>query len=161
MRGFARVALLGVVLAGCAGGRGGPSETLRIGGAPTLIDTVVQSNLSVPWDLAFAPDGRLFVTERMGSILMFESGKPNARKLSSTRVDVHSMGEAGLMGIAIDPGFATNGFLYVCASRLDGADWRNQILRYRATADAITFDGYVIRSGAAAAPSHDGCRLRL
>ena len=160
IRGIARAALLGVVLAGCAGGRGGPSETIVGAGAPTLIDTVVQSGLSVPWDLAFAPDGRLFVTERMGSILMFESAKPNAKKLGSVRVpDLHSMGEAGLMGLAIDPGFRTNGFLYVCASRMDGGEWRNQILRYKATADAMTMDGYVLRTGMLAASIHDGCRL--
>lgn len=160
IRGIARAALLGVFVAGCAGGRGGPSETLHLGGAPTLTDTVVQSNLSVPWDLAFAPDGRLFVTERMGTILMFESGKPNAKKLSSMRVpDIHSMGEAGLMGIALDPAFATNGFLYVCASRMDGGDWRNQILRYKASTDTMTFDDYVVRSGIPAASIHDGCRL--
>ena len=159
IRVLACVALVGVLLAACGGGRGGPGEILRIGGAPTLTDTVVQSNLSVPWDLAFAPDGRLFVTERMGSILMFESGKPNAKRLGSTRVEVHSMGEAGLMGIAIDPAFATNGFLYVCASRLESGDWRNEILRYRASADTTTFDGYVVRDGILAASIHDGCRL--
>ena len=159
IRGIAIAALLGVLLAGCASGRGGGSETLRLGGAPTLTDTVVQSNLSVPWDLAFAPDGRLFVTERMGTILMFESGKPNAKQLGSMRVDVHSMGEAGLMGIALDPSFAKNGFLYVCASRMDAGEWRNEILRYQAAADTMSFDGYVIRNGILAASIHDGCRL--
>ena len=156
----ARFALLAVLLAGCAGGSGLAGETLRPGGAPVLTDTVVQSGLSVPWDLAFAPDGRLFVTERMGTILMFESGKPNAKQLGSMRVpDIHSMGEAGLMGIALDPAFASNGYLYVCASRTDGTDWLNQILRYKASADSLSFEGYVIRSGIRAAPIHDGCRL--
>jgi len=160
IRAIARALLLGVLLAGCAGGRSGPSETLHIGGAPTLTDTVVQSGLSVPWDLAFAPDGRLFVTERMGTILMFESGKANAKQLGSMRVpDIHSMGEAGLMGIAIDTSFPTNGVLYVCASRMDGGEWLNQILRYKASADTMSFDGYVIRTGILAASIHDGCRL--
>jgi glucose/arabinose dehydrogenase len=91
---------------------------------------------------------------------MFENGKPNAKKLGAMRVpDIHSMGEAGLMGIAIDPGFATNGFLYVCASRMDAGEWRNQILRYKASADAMSLDGYVIRTGILAASIHDGCRL--
>jgi len=160
IRAIACALFLGVLLAGCGGGRGGPGETLHLGGAPTLTDTVVQSGLSVPWDLAFAPDGRLFVTERMGTILMFESGKPNAKKLGSMRVpDVHSMGEAGLMGITLDPSFATNRLLYVCASRMDGGHWRNQILRYTASADTVAFDGYVIRTGILAASIHDGCRL--
>lgn len=160
IRGIARAALLGAFLYGCAAPPAGSSETLHIGGAPTLTDTVVQSGLSVPWDLAFAPDGRLFVTERMGTILMFESGMPNARRILSERVpDVRSMGEAGLMGLTLDPAFGDNGFLYVCASRLDGGRWLNQILRYRAGADSMRLDGYVIRNGIAAASIHDGCRL--
>ena len=160
IRDISRALFLAVLLAGCAGGPGASGEILRVGSAPTLTDTVVQSGLSVPWDLAFAPDGRLFVTERMGTILMFESGRPNAKKLGSIRVpDIHSMGEAGLMGITLDPSFATNGSLYVCASRTDGGDWRNQILRYKASADTMSFDGYVIRTGILAAAIHDGCRL--
>ena len=129
---------------------------------PKLTDSVVQSGLSIPWDLAFASDGRMFVTERMGNILIFESGAPNAKRLSSTPVaQMRAMGEAGLMGIALDPAFATNGLLYVCASRTDEGEWRNQVLRYRATGNTLAFDSYVIRSGMGAATIHDGCRVRF
>jgi glucose/arabinose dehydrogenase len=160
MRPLGRALLFGVLLAACTGGRASSGDVTRLAGAPALVDTVIQSGLSVPWDIAFAADGRMFMTERMGSIVMFESAKPNAKRLGSMQVpDVHSMGEAGLMGIVLDPDFATNGLLYVCASRLDNGDWLNQILRYRAGADSITFDSYVIRSGALAASIHDGCRL--
>ncbi len=160
MRALGRAVLFVVLLAACTGGRG--ADATRTAGTPALLDTVIQSDLSVPWDIAFAPDGRMFMTERMGNIVMFESTKPKAKRTTVMTVpDVHSMGEAGLMGIALDPDFATNGFLYVCASRMDGPDWRNQILRYRASTDAISFDGYVIRSGALAASIHDGCRLRF
>jgi glucose/arabinose dehydrogenase len=44
---------------------------------------------------------------------------------------------------------------------MDGGEWRNQILRYRAGATGTTFDGYVLREGAQAATIHDGCRLRF
>lgn len=160
IRAVVRVLLLGTLLVACSSGRAG--DATRTAGAPALGDTIIQANLSVPWDIAFAPDGRMFMTERMGNIVMFESAKPNAKRVAVMMVpNIHSMGEAGLMGIAVDPDFAANGFLYVCASRMDGADWRNQILRYRATSDTISFDGYVIRSGAQAAAIHDGCRLRF
>jgi glucose/arabinose dehydrogenase len=161
MRAAPRALLSGLLLAGCAG-QAAIGEPPRPTGALVLVDTVIQSGLSVPWDLAFAPDGRLFVTERMGNIIMFESGKDNAKRITTLKVpDVHAMGEAGLMGIAIDRDFAKNGSFYVCASRLDGADWRNQVLRFRATADQISFDGYVIRTGLQAAPIHDGCRVAM
>jgi glucose/arabinose dehydrogenase len=162
MRPIGRALVFAVLLAACASGRGNAGGALNPEGAPELVDTVIQSGLSVPWDIAFAPDGRLFMTERMGSIVVFESAKPNAKRTAYLRVpDVHSMGEAGLMGIALDPSFAANGFVYVCASRMDAGEWRNQILRYKAAADSLTFDRYIVRPGAMAASIHDGCRLRF
>ena len=181
VRGFALVCF---VLAGCAPSTDGgaarsvvpaapsaspagaasapPATRAEAAFTPRLTDTVVQSGLSIPWDLAFAADGRMFVTERVGNILIFESGALNARRLSNTAVpQMRAMGEAGLMGIALDPAFATNGLLYVCASRTDEGEWRNQVLRYRVTGNTPAFDGYVIRIGLAAATIHDGCRVRF
>lgn len=161
IRAVGRSLLLGLLFASCASGRSGAADVTPPD-APVLSDSVVQAGLSVPWDLAFAPDGRMFVTERMGNVLMFESGKANAKRITTLKVpDVHAMGEAGVMGIVTDPDFATNGSLYVCASRMDGADWRNQILRLHASADQLSLDGYLIRSGLLAASIHDGCRLRI
>ena len=154
-------AALGLVVSACASSAA-PSEVLRLDRAPALADTIVQADLSVPWDLAFASDGRMFVTERMGDLLIFESGKPKARRVGAIKVaDVRAMGEAGLMSIALDPHFAREPFVYLCASRTDEGEWRNQVLRYRATGNDLTFDGYLIRSGIAAASVHDGCRLRF
>lgn len=159
-RALGRVLLCGVFATACTPGHVASVESTRAAGAPVVAETVIQSELSVPWDLAFAPDGRMFVTERMGDIVMFESAKPNAKRTATMRVtDVRSMGEAGLMGIAVDPDFGANGQLYVCASRIDNGEWRNQILRYKVGSSSIAFDGYVIRSGAQAASIHDGCRL--
>jgi glucose/arabinose dehydrogenase len=161
IRAFGRALLFGTFLAACAGQGGAVLVTPPVG-VPTLVDTVIQSGLSVPWDIAFAPDGRMFMTERMGNLVMFESTKPNAKRIGALKVpDIHSMGEAGLMGIVVDPGFGANGFVYVCASRTDSGEWRNQILRYRADADSFTFDSYVIRTGLTAASIHDGCRLKF
>jgi glucose/arabinose dehydrogenase len=135
-----------------------PTPTPSPPGPP---DTVIQSGLSIPWDLAFAPDGRMFVTIRSGQVRIYASSAVGAALLSTTNVAaVHASGEAGVMGIAIDPAFATNGFVYVCASR-DDPTWMNQVLRYRATGNALAFDGYVIRNGMAANTIHDGCRIRF
>src|SRR5204862_4620532 len=140
IRPIGRALLFGALLAACTAGRASSGDVMRLAGAPALVDTVIQSGLSVPWDIAFAPDGRMFVTERMGDIVMFESAKPNAKRIGFMKVpDVHAMGEAGLMGIALDPDFATNGSLYVCASRMDNGEWRNQILRYRTGTDSMAF----------------------
>jgi len=129
---------------------------------PAITDSPVQTGLRIPWDLAFAPDGRMFVTERIGNVLIFESGATNARRIGHYSLpDVRAQGESGLMGIALDPDFATNGLLYVCASRIDQGEWRNQVLRLKATGNEVALDGFVIRTGMRAAVAHDGCTLRF
>ncbi len=131
------------------------------GAAPNLTTTTVQSGLQFPWDIAFAPDGRMFVTERVGNVLVYASGAPNAPQLANNGIPgIHASGEAGAMGIALDPDFANNHFVYVCVSRDDNG-WLNQVLRYRESGSQLTFDGYVIRSGMYAGGNHDGCRIRF
>lgn len=179
--GPALVAAIAVILAACAPGptadrspalsaapaAGGtaavpsraPSPTVEPK-TPTLRDEVVQSGLSLPWDVAFLPDGRMLVSERAGNLLIFESGEPNARRIATLTVPaVRAQGESGLMGLAVDPNFASNGFIYACASRTDEDRWLNQILRLRLAANALTLDGFVVREGMRAAAIHDGCRI--
>jgi glucose/arabinose dehydrogenase len=139
-----------------------PATPTPVPRAPVLADEVVQAGLEVPWDLAFAPDGRMFVTERPGRVRIFASGVPNAARLGELTIpDVRAQGEAGLMGIALDPDFATNGLVYVCASRTVNGEWRNQVLRLRATGNTLALDGVVIGEGMRANPIHDGCTLRF
>ena len=136
---------------------------LAAGTVPRLTATVVRSGLAIPWDLAFAPDGRMFVTERVGNILIYASAAPNAAQLANVFpvANINASGESGLMGIELDPAFASNNLLYVCVSVNDGGQWLNQVLRYRMNGNTPVFDGYVIRSGMRANSNHDGCRIRF
>ena len=136
---------------------------LPAGSVPRLVATVIRSGLANPWDLAFAPDGRMFVTERVGNILIYASAAPNAVQLANVFPvsNLNASGEAGLMSIELDPAFATNNLLYVCASVNDGGQWLNQVLRFRMNGNTPVFDGYVIRSGMRANSNHDGCRIRF
>jgi len=131
---------------------------------PRLSDQVVQSGLVTPWDIAFTPDGRMLVTERRGTVQIFGSGAAAAAKLATLTVDnVREVGEAGLMGIAVDPAFAANGLIYLCATRLvpPAGTPVNQVLRYQLSGTAWSFDGYVIRDGLRSGGNHDGCRIRF
>jgi len=136
---------------------------LPAGTVPRLVSTIVRSGLAIPWDLAFAPDGRMFVTERVGNILIFASAAPNATQLANVFPvpNINASGESGLMSIELDPGFAANSLLYVCVSVNDSGQWLNQVLRYRMNGNTPVFDGYVIRFGMRANSNHDGCRIRF
>lgn len=133
----------------------------RGAGTPIVSATDVRSGRSSPWDLAFTADGRMLVTERPGNLLVFASGAVDAAELANSPIaNVRADGAAGLMGIALDPAFTSNGFVYVCASRTDGGRV-SQVLRYRMTGTTVAFDDYVIRTGTPAGGNHDGCRIRF
>lgn len=132
------------------------------GSKPVLSTATVQSGLRNPWDVAFAPDGRMFVTERVGNLLVYASAAAGAQQLANDAIaGIHASGEAGLMSVELDPDFANNALLYVCASRDDESQWRNQVLRYKVVGNGIVFDQYVIRRGMVANTNHDGCRIRF
>jgi glucose/arabinose dehydrogenase len=137
--------------------------TVSGGAKPSLTTAVVQSGLKNAWDVAFAPDGRMFVTERVGNLLVYADGGAGAVQLANNAVPgVRQNGEGGLMSVELDPSFAANRYLYVCASRDDAPGvWRNQVLRFVVVGNGLAFDRYVIRDGMQAASNHDGCRLRF
>jgi glucose/arabinose dehydrogenase len=85
-------------------------------GATTLPQGFTQSRvvsgLTDPTDMEFAPDGRLFVAEQAGKVRIAKPDRTLATFLDiSARVD--SNGERGLQALTFDPGFATNGYLYL------------------------------------------------
>lgn len=129
---------------------------------PPLTSSQVQGGLTYPWDVAFTPDLRMLVSIRSGQVRVYANGNSGGALLGTTTIsDVRAEGEAGVMGLAVDPSFATNRFVYVCASRTDNG-WRNQVLRYRLEDNnTLTFDRYVIRNGMAANRVHNGCALEF
>ena|SRR5215208_5506191 len=85
-------------------------------GAPNLpqgfTDSQVVSGLTNPTDMEFAPDGRLFVTEDAGRVRIAKPDGTLSTFLDiSTKVDYK--GERGLLALTFDPGFSTNGYVYL------------------------------------------------
>jgi glucose/arabinose dehydrogenase len=65
--------------------------------------SVVAAGLDAPWDMEFAPDGRLFISERAGRIRIWENGRLQDKPW--IEVWVARAAESKLMGLAIDPVF--------------------------------------------------------
>lgn len=135
-----------------------PSATLA---APSPSTRTIQSGLVIPWDIAFAPTGQMFVTERPGRVRVYASGKPGAALVATTTIGgVRAEGEAGVMGIAIDHLFRKNRLIYVCSSRMAGGQWLNQVIRYKVGSNwKLTFDKWIIRHGMLANRIHNGCAV--
>jgi glucose/arabinose dehydrogenase len=120
--------------------------------------TLVAQGLEVPWAIAFAPDGRIFVTERPGRVRVIERGKLRAAPLLSL-TDVVANGEAGLMGLALHPDFARNRFVYLCYATGSG-DLSDTVVRYRETGTSLV-EPHPILKNIPAARFHAGCRLQF
>jgi glucose/arabinose dehydrogenase len=82
---------------------------------PGFQDEVVFEGLEQPTNFRFSPDGRVFVAEKPGRILVFDSLSDTSPEVfADLRADVYDNGDRGLLGLALDPQF-TAGRPYVYA----------------------------------------------
>jgi glucose/arabinose dehydrogenase/PKD repeat protein len=81
---------------------------------PGFHDSAIFSGLFQPTAIAFAPDGRVFVAEKRGIVDVYDSiSDPTPTEFADLTDNVHDYWDRGLLGLALDPGFATNGRVYV------------------------------------------------
>jgi glucose/arabinose dehydrogenase len=71
----------------------------------------IGGTLASPTSMAVAPDGRIFVCEQAGTLRIIKNGTLLPTPFLTVTVD--SEGERGLLGVAFDPSFGVNGFVYV------------------------------------------------
>jgi aldose sugar dehydrogenase len=113
------VAIL-VVLVGCKRDHQASSGELpdNPGGGPALNRTVLLSGLETPWDIAFTPDDAMLFTEKCRG-LSVRLADGSVRRLFGTSGsavladDFFCRGQSGMNGVAVDPDFVRNRFLYV------------------------------------------------
>jgi glucose/arabinose dehydrogenase len=114
---------------------------------------VAATGLEIPWDIAFLPDGRALVTERPGRVrLLARTGRLRRRPVA--RVPVSALGEGGLLGLAIDPAFAANRFVYLYFTTATGL----RLERRRWTGSRLVFDASLV-DGIRAGAVHDSGRI--
>jgi len=90
---------------------------------------VVVQGLDVPWALVITPDGRWLVTERTGKIRVVSGGKLQPDPWATLPVSAQSGSELGLLGLALDPSFASNHFVYVFYTYSDSGKLWNRLVR--------------------------------
>jgi glucose/arabinose dehydrogenase len=129
----------------------GQASAATSGGFDFTRPEVVATNLTVPWGMAFLPDGSALVAERNSArVLQLRVGQ--APQQVATINGVSASGEAGLLGLAVSPTFAQDNLVYVYFSTASD----NRIARFRLSAPQTQT---VILSGLARGDIHDGGRL--
>lgn len=87
------------------------AQTSTLTVTPEFETEVVIAGLENPWEIAFLPDRTMLITERSGTISKISAG--NVTGLYKP-ADLVARGEGGMMGLAIDPDFAQNRYIYAC-----------------------------------------------
>lgn len=113
--------------------------------APTLAQdtrslnhTLVLDDLDYPWDMAFLDDGTMFFTEKCkGLSVRMPSGEVKALLgmggvdgYGATADDLFCEGQAGMMGIAVDPSFESNRRIYVYSTSNMSSPHTNRLMRW-------------------------------
>jgi glucose/arabinose dehydrogenase len=121
--------LLVMAAAGCGGQDKAP------GGPPAPAAEIrleaVASGLVIPWAVAFAPDGRIFVTERPGRIrVVDEKGLRPEPWAELAVISPEYRSEGGLLGIAVAPDFETSSHVYAVVTVETAGALANRVLRF-------------------------------
>ncbi|MCB9762828.1 MAG: PQQ-dependent sugar dehydrogenase [Alphaproteobacteria bacterium] len=129
-------------------------------GAVEVDVEVVTSGLTIPWGVAFLPDGAMLITERDGLLRRVEADGTLAGTPVAT-VAVSASGEGGLLGIALDPEFESNRAFYLYYTSDDGGS-HNQVERWTLAESGLAASAdRVILDDIPAGLYHNGGRLRF
>jgi glucose/arabinose dehydrogenase len=133
-------------------------STLPVNTAGLRVETVV-AGLDTPWDLAWGPDGQIWLSERGGRISRVN---PTTRQRTTAGQvpDVSQSGESGLMGLTFHPDFSSQPYVYAAHSYLQNGSLRNRLVRMRWDGQSLGVPE-VLLSNIPASGIHDGSRLAV
>jgi glucose/arabinose dehydrogenase len=133
--------------------------------APGFTDTLVVGGLNTPTAIAFLPDGKLLITEKGGNLVLFDGSSTT----TLVTISVCSGSEMGLLGVAVDPEFSANGFIYLYRTKAGAGGCGtstgrfNQVVRVTMSGGSVSLGSLVeLLSGIATDNgNHDGGVLRI
>ncbi|HZP81651.1 MAG TPA: PQQ-dependent sugar dehydrogenase [Chthonomonadaceae bacterium] len=151
----------GIALAGMAQSAGAQTNALP----PGFVEEIVVSRLARPTAMAFAPDGRIFICEQQtGKVRVFHNGQLT----DFVTLNVSSNSERGVLGIAFDPRFALNGYVYIYYTTNENsldppATPKNRVSRFTAVGDvaAAGSETILLDNIPSDAGNHNGGCLRI
>lgn len=141
--------------------------------APAAVSrNVLVENLEIPWDIAVAPNGDLFVTERVGRVTRFTGSEVNAVLSPDEAIDAGSLapgaderpwwvkgGEGGTLGVAVHPGYPDVPALFVYYTAQSGDSRINRVSRFDLGADDPAATETVLIDQMPANKFHNGGRV--
>ena len=120
------------------------------------VETVAE-NLDIPWSIVWDPDGTIFFTERNGNVRIIQDGIVSEKPILS--LDVGGF-EGGLLGIALDPNYSENHYIYLYYTYNNFFSTENKVVRYVESNLTLSEDKVLIDK-IPGGPNHDGGRIQF
>ncbi len=98
---------------------------------PGFSQVLVAGGLTMPTTMTNTPDGRFLICQQTGALRVVKNGALLTKPF--TTLSVNTNGERGLLGVAVDPDFVNNQYVYVCYTVASGT--YNRISRFTASGD--------------------------
>ena len=112
------------------------AQTLRLDSAQgKLAVSTVATGLDTPWSLAFLPDGRMLVSERVGRLRIVGADGVLSAPIANVP-PVHASGQGGLLDVVLGPQFAADQRIYFSFAQPTARGVRTAVARARLDADA-------------------------
>jgi len=122
-----------------------PIVPFEVPAEPGIRVETFASGLENPWGLAFLPDGRMLVTERPGRLrIVARDGKLGAPIPGVPKVA--AIGQGGLLDVALDPGFAQNGLVYLTSATGDARANATVVTRARLAGNMLVEPKELLRN---------------
>lgn len=103
-----------------------------------FVKHVLDQGLHEPMELDLLPDGKIIYVERIGNVKMYEPKKKTTSIIH--KMDVTTRHEDGLLGVALDPNFEANRWVYFFYSHPDTENVRQNVSRFTMGADYMSID---------------------
>lgn len=128
-------------------------------GTKTIEDKkILAENLEVPWAIDFLPDNQLIFTERPGRVSILNNDG-SIKQIGS--INVESQGESGLHGIAVDPDFDIDNYIYLYYTySTNGSNTLNRVSRFTLKDDNLINEQILIEN-IPGGSNHDGGRIKF
>jgi len=120
------------------------------------VETVAE-NLDIPWSIVWDPDGTIFFTERNGNVRIIQDGIVSEKPILSLNVGGF---EGGLLGIALDPNYSENHYIYLYYTYNNFFSTENKVVRYVESNLTLSEDKVLIDK-IPGGPNHDGGRIQF
>jgi glucose/arabinose dehydrogenase len=121
---------------------------------------IIAQDLDTPWAIDFLPNGDILVTERMGNVRLIQNGVLQIEPIAKIG-GAREIGEGGLLGIAIDPEFENNNYIYLYYTYQEqSGNTLNRVVRMEYKDNKLVNEE-IVADAIPGASNHNGGRIKF